>query len=161
MTSPTILSLGSLPDKTTFTSSNFPATHAPPAMIHSVWTTLQLLSKNSPALSFAPTNFSLLNPNLSEDQLSTPRVLSYLEELSRASFEVASSLLCSSVLAGRSSESDDYGDVGVWIGDLAKAEPGEVLQSLGLDKWVSSKKGKVCVYLASINTLDLAFASRS
>jgi hypothetical protein len=47
------------------------------------------------------------------------------------------------VLAGRTSESDDYGDVGIWIGPLAHKEPKDVLRRLGLDEWVANKGGKV------------------
>lgn len=111
-------------------------THAPPALIHGVWSTLSLLASRSTSLLYAPTHFTLaasLGGNRAELASHT---LSFLEELTRASYEVASTLLCSSVLAGRTSESDEYGDVGLWIGDLKHRTAADVLKRLGLDSWL-------------------------
>lgn len=137
-----IFPLSELPEKAEFTSSNFGPTHAPTAMLQSCWSTLHLLQSCSP-LSYSPTSFSVISSNASKEEGAAFHVLSYLDELSRASFEVATSLLCSSVLAGRSSESDEYGDIGVWIGSLAQKDPEEALKNLGIYDWVISKKGKV------------------
>jgi hypothetical protein len=139
-----LIPLSSLPTSAGSTLSGFASTHAPPALIKGLWATLELLAPAAPGLSYAPAHFTLLSPDASSKQISSNRVQSFLEELTRASFEVATSLLCSSVLAGRTSESDDYSDVGIWIGPLAHTEPIDVLRQLGLDQWVSSKRGKVC-----------------
>jgi hypothetical protein len=105
--------------------------------------TLQLLAPATPALLYAPSHFTLLSQTAAENQDSSFRVQSYLEEVTRASYEVATSLLCSSILAGRTSESDEYGDVGIWVGKLPNREPQEVLRNLGLADWIESKGGKV------------------
>ena len=145
MTTPTtaLIPLHLLPETVAATSSSFTSTHAPPPMIKSVWATLELLAPAAPTLSYAPAHFALVSPNQSVDQQATFRVQSFLEELTRASYEVATSLMCSSVLAGQSSESDDYGDVGIWVGPLQTKDPWEVLSNLGLKEWIQSKGGKV------------------
>ncbi|KIM19373.1 hypothetical protein M408DRAFT_233869 [Serendipita vermifera MAFF 305830] len=152
MTTPTttLIPLSLLPENVDATSSSFSSTHAPPDMIRSVWATLELLAPAAPSLSYAPAHFALVSPGLSVDQQAAFRVQSFLEELTRASFEVATSLMCSSVLAGQSSESDEYGDVGIWVGTLSQKDPWEVLSNLGLKEWIQSKGGKVqfpiCLY---------------
>jgi hypothetical protein len=113
-------------------------------MIKSVWATLELLAPAAPSLLYAPAHFALISSlNQSVDQQAAFGVQSFLEELTRASFEVATSLQCSSVLAGQSSESDEYGDVGMWVGALQKEDPWEVLSNLGMKEWIQSKGGKV------------------
>jgi hypothetical protein len=138
-----LILLSNLPPNAGLTLSGFASTHAPPALIRQVWATLELLRPASPLLSYSPAHFTLLSSDTARKEISSDRVQSFLEELTRASFEVATSLLCSSVLAGRTSESDDYGDVGIWIGPLAHKEPKDVLRRLGLDEWVANKGGKV------------------
>ncbi|CAG7846232.1 SubName: Full=Uncharacterized protein {ECO:0000313/EMBL:CCA68836.1} [Serendipita indica DSM 11827] len=126
-----LIPLSSLPKSADSTSSSFLATHAPPPMIKATDTT-------QPAIF---------------------RVQSYLDELTRAAFEVSTSLLCSSVLAGQSSESDEYGDVGVWVGSLTQKDPENVLQNLGLADWVNYKKGKIVTAGASPSPLPSALTS--
>ena len=111
-------------------------THAPPALIHGVWNTLSLLESRSTSLSYAPTHCTLVASLDGNKAELASHTLSFLEELTRASYELASTLLCSSVLTGRTSESDDYGDVGLWIGDLKHGTAAEVLTRLGLDSWL-------------------------
>jgi hypothetical protein len=69
-------------------------------------------------------------------------VKEYLDELTLKANEAAASLFCGSILAGQSSETDDYGDVGVWLGELG-IEPGSsksksevILEALSLTRWV-------------------------
>ncbi|KAJ7502770.1 hypothetical protein B0H11DRAFT_1986249 [Mycena galericulata] len=52
-----------------------------------------------------------------------------------AAQRAADSVLCSSVLAGHSSESDEFGDVAVWLGPGAFGKGNEqaVLKKLGLE----------------------------
>jgi hypothetical protein len=117
-------------------------------MIKSVWATLELLAPAAPSLFYAPAHFALVSSsNQSIDQQAAFGVQSFLEELTRASFEVATSLLCSSVLAGQSSESDEYGDVGIWVGTLSQRDPWAVLSNLGLKEWIQSKGGKVRLHI--------------
>lgn len=145
-----LIPLSSLPNSPDSTTSSFLATHAPPPMIKAVWATLQLLGQATPSLNYAPAHFALISSKTDSTHPTIFRVQSYLDELTRAAFEVSTSLLCSSVLAGRSSESDEYGDVGVWVGALAQKDPENVLKNLGLADWVKSKNAKVR-YLLTIN----------
>src|ERR1700749_4503316 len=94
-----LISLSSLPEKAEFAHNNFAGTHAPPPMIQSVWATLQLLVPAKPSLSYAPSNFALVSSSADVGDPSSFHVMSYLEEMTRASYEVASSLMVSSVLA--------------------------------------------------------------
>jgi len=149
MTTPTttLIPLSLLPETVDATSSSFTSTHAPPAMIKSVWATLELLAPAAPSLSYAPAHFALVSPlNQSADQQTAFGVQSFLEELTRASFEVATSLLCSSILAGQGSEGDEYGDIGIWVGPLRERDPWHVLDNLGLKEWIQSKGGKAGLF---------------
>lgn len=65
----------------------------------------------------------------------------YLNELTVEANKAAASLFCGSVLAGQSSETDEYGDVGVWLGDLeigpasSKSESEVIVEALSLAGW--------------------------
>jgi len=65
----------------------------------------------------------------------------YVNELTVEANEAAASLFCGSILAGQSSETDEYGDVGVWLGDLeigpatSKSDLEVVVQALSLTPW--------------------------
>lgn len=131
-----ILPLNALDSKSEFITQTSATTHAPPALIHGVWNTLSLLASRSTSLSYAPTHYTLVASLDGNKAELASHTLSFLEETTRASFEVASTLLCSSVLAGRTSESDEYGDVGLWIGDLKHRTGVDVLKRLGLDSWL-------------------------
>lgn len=62
-----------------------------------------------------------------------PETETYLASLVRAAHRAGASLLCSSVLAGRGSESDEFGDVAFWVGEVGDdAQAGDTLQALGL-----------------------------
>ena len=131
-----ILPLNALKSKSEFIMQTSATTHAPPALIHGVWNTLSLLESRSTSLSYAPTHCTLVASLDGNKAELASHTLSFLEELTRASYELASTLLCSSVLTGRTSESDEYGDVGLWIGDLKHGTAAEVLTRLGLDSWL-------------------------
>ncbi|CAG8624216.1 16747_t:CDS:2 [Acaulospora colombiana] len=120
-----------------------------------------MLAPATPALLYAPSHFTLVSKNVAEQQDSSFRVQSYLEEVTRASYEVATSLLCSSILAGRTSESDEYGDVGIWVGKLPDRDPQEVLRNLGLADWIESKGGKIVQAKASPSPLPASLTSTS
>lgn len=78
----------------------------------------------------------------------TSSIRSYLESLTATANEVANANACGSVLAGQGSESDEYGDVAVWLGSgkddegFAKGKEGEVLKALGLDVWLGLDVGR-------------------
>lgn len=63
----------------------------------------------------------------------------YVNELTDEANKAAASLFCGSILAGQSSETDEYGDVGVWLGDLGigpAANKSEVIvEALSLTSW--------------------------
>ncbi|KAJ7188469.1 hypothetical protein C8R46DRAFT_21293 [Mycena filopes] len=63
------------------------------------------------------------------------QIAAELESLSVAAESAATSLLCSSILAGHSSESDEFGDAAIWLGQGAfgKGHEQAVLKSLGLE----------------------------
>jgi len=133
---PHIIPLNALNSKSEFIVQTSATTHAPPALIHGVWNTLSVLTSRSTSLSYAPTHCTLVASGDGNKAELASHTLSFLEETTRASFEVASTLLCGSVLAGKTSESDEYGDVGLWIGDLKHGTATDVLKRLGLDSWL-------------------------
>lgn len=58
----------------------------------------------------------------------------FLAELTQRAAAAALSLACGSILAGRTSESDDYGDVALWLGkgDFGLGREREILDALAL-----------------------------
>ncbi|KAJ6495568.1 hypothetical protein C8R47DRAFT_1194472 [Mycena vitilis] len=62
-----------------------------------------------------------------------------LESLARTAESAATSVLCSSILAGNGSEGDDFGDAAIWLGKGAfgKGHEQAVLKSLGLEGRIS------------------------
>ncbi|KAI0356308.1 hypothetical protein OH77DRAFT_1520368 [Trametes cingulata] len=73
-------------------------------------------------------------PRTLDAQDIAPPLLQFLRDLTASSNAAAVSLACGSILAGQSSETDEYGDIAVWLGD-GEFGPGhelEVLASLGL-----------------------------
>ena len=62
--------------------------------------------------------------------------IAYFDALAAAAQQAADSLLCSSILAGHSSESDEFADIGIFLGegaDYSKGNEKQVLKSLGLE----------------------------
>jgi hypothetical protein len=65
-----------------------------------------------------------------------PHTADFLRALTDAAARAAVASACGCLLAGHSSESDEFGDVGVWLGTRAdSAAPGgaDVVRALGLD----------------------------
>ncbi|KAL1942716.1 hypothetical protein VTO73DRAFT_4956 [Trametes versicolor] len=60
-----------------------------------------------------------------------PSTRNYLRQLTRSANAAAASLACGSILAGHTSETDEYGDVAVWLGS-DKYSPGHELDVLSL-----------------------------
>lgn len=77
----------------------------------------------------------------------TSSLRSYLETLTATANEVANANACGSVLAGHGSESDEYGDVAVWLGPgedhggFGKGKEDRVIVALGLDAWLGLDVG--------------------
>ncbi|KAI0051259.1 hypothetical protein FA95DRAFT_1602930 [Auriscalpium vulgare] len=65
-------------------------------------------------------------------------VRAYIEALTNAANSTANAAACGSVLAGQGSESDIFGDVGVWLGDGAYGPGAEkaVLAALKCQSWL-------------------------
>lgn len=65
----------------------------------------------------------------------------YVNELTAEANKAAASLFCGSILAGQSSETDEYGDVGVWLGDLgigpgaSELDSEAIVEALSLTPW--------------------------
>ncbi|KZS93059.1 hypothetical protein SISNIDRAFT_98743 [Sistotremastrum niveocremeum HHB9708] len=64
-------------------------------------------------------------------------VREYLINLVRCAHTVANAHSCSSVLAGAGSESDEYGDVAFWLGDIDVNGGEDAVGRLGLSHWIS------------------------
>lgn len=65
----------------------------------------------------------------------------YVNELTVEANKGAEALFCGSILAGQSSEADEYGDVGVWLGELkagpaaSKSDSEAIVEGLSLTAW--------------------------
>jgi len=70
------------------------------------------------------------------------KIQDQIKALVEAAEEAATSVACSSILAGLGNESDDNGDVGVWLGNgpYAQGQENEVLKALNLVDWVQGEK---------------------
>lgn len=69
----------------------------------------------------------------------------YLADLSATAHEAATALLCGSILGGQGSESDDFSDCCIFLGELSESEKKEdiawtVLKALGLEASTSQNK---------------------
>jgi len=66
----------------------------------------------------------------------------YLKDLTLEANAAASSLACGSILAGQTSETDEFGDVALWLGDgrFDKDHGWEVLKTLGFGNRLASVK---------------------
>ncbi|KDQ57738.1 hypothetical protein JAAARDRAFT_35423 [Jaapia argillacea MUCL 33604] len=108
--------------------------------------TLNTLSELYPSLPsfFISSNLLLLPANRLASSSPSPAVQEQLRDLVLSSQEVANSAACGSFVAGQSSESDEFGDVAVWLGegDFGKGNELRVLEALGLEHW---KTGKVWI----------------
>jgi hypothetical protein len=98
---------------------------------------LQSTSQAAATTTFLPQRLLLVGQGVTapSDQLAAD-----LESLATSAQRAATSVLCSSILAGHTSESDDFGDTAVWLGQGAfgKGQEQAVLKTLGLEG------GRVC-----------------
>jgi len=127
-------------------TSHKPALDA--ASLTAIWSTLSLLRPlgatqiaSATQLSFLPSHLTLVvNVSPGKDAMAPHEAQDFLFDLTRAAHVTGSSLACSSVLAGLSSESDEYGDVSLWLGDVTLDEDKEehVIKLLGLDHWLQN-----------------------
>ncbi|KAF7362050.1 hypothetical protein MVEN_00550400 [Mycena venus] len=94
--------------------------------------TVQRLQSKSQIATFLPQRLLLIGQGVAEP---SDQVAADLESLAASAQSAATSLLCSSILAGHTSESDDFGDAAIWLGQGAfgKGQEQAVLKSLGLE----------------------------
>ncbi|KAI0063699.1 hypothetical protein BV25DRAFT_1824271 [Artomyces pyxidatus] len=93
-----------------------------------------------------------------------PKVIQdYLEDLTRLANTVASASACGSILAGQGSESDDFGDVGVWLGEgtFGAGHGDEVLKALKLQSWLDDGRKVHEEKLQSSTSLPATFKPTS
>ncbi|KAG6854059.1 hypothetical protein C0991_011037 [Blastosporella zonata] len=96
---------------------------------------------NSPRSTFDPTTLILFAP--SSPPSPTDAIQQYLRRLARAAQSDAVNKSYSSILAGQGSESDDTGDIALWLGTGDFATPDKVLGALGLSVWAAD--GEIAV----------------
>ncbi|KAG8904733.1 hypothetical protein FRB99_001272 [Tulasnella sp. 403] len=121
------------------------------ADIQGVWNTVStLLSKAALAPEFVPEAQALVAPTASRS-IST-NASSYLASLVGTAHEAATAVLCGSILGGRGSESDDYSDYAIFIGELpeggaagvgSKEFAEECIKALGLGRWLESSQVQI------------------
>ncbi|KAI0915651.1 hypothetical protein AcV5_003515 [Taiwanofungus camphoratus] len=65
----------------------------------------------------------------------------FLSALTLGANDAASSTACGSILAGQTSESDEYGDIAFWLGEgnFNKGNEKAVIKALGLQFWLSQE----------------------
>lgn len=80
--------------------------------LRTIQNTLKVLSSISPSSSFSPSNFALIPSNIPSIASET---LTYIRELFLSTTRSALSNATSSFLAGATSESDEFGDVALYL----------------------------------------------
>ncbi|KAG1812443.1 uncharacterized protein BJ212DRAFT_1369776 [Suillus subaureus] len=109
--------------------------------------TLQVLFLRSRAqlepIHYDPPIFLLQSSSIapSHTDVAPQAVTDYLEKLVRAAQQTAESHYCGSFVAGQTSESDEFADIGVWLGEgnYQRNHEKEVLDKLGLIAWADAE----------------------
>jgi hypothetical protein len=106
------------------------------ALFHRSSTQLEPINYNPPiflsqSLSIAP----------SDTDAAPQGVTDYLAKLVRAAQQTAESHYCGSFVAGQTSESDEFADIGVWLGkgSYQRNHEKEILDKLGLSAWTDAE----------------------
>jgi hypothetical protein len=101
------------------------------AFKQAVSATVQRLQNKSTTTTFLPQRLLLVGQGVAAPN---DRLAADLESLAATAQSAATSVLCSSILAGHTSESDDFGDAAIWLGQGAfgKGHEQAVLSSLGI-----------------------------
>lgn len=86
---------------------------------------------------FLPEHLLILPPQTQATPSPSHQLLQYFENLALLANKAAESLTCSSILAGQGNESDDMGDVALWLGegDYGPGKERNVLKLLNLTQW--------------------------
>ncbi|KAI0717223.1 hypothetical protein C8T65DRAFT_641761 [Cerioporus squamosus] len=110
-----------------------PSASADPAITNTLAVLVGPEAKSGLDAGSAP--FALAPAHSNVDQSTT----SYLKELTRSANAAAASVYCGSVLAGHTSEADEYGDIAIFLGpaeeagaDFVAGHESDVLNALGL-----------------------------
>ncbi|KAG1851102.1 hypothetical protein F4604DRAFT_1755906 [Suillus subluteus] len=109
--------------------------------------TLQVLFLRSKAqlepLHYNPPIFLLQSSSIapSHTDVAPQDVTDYLEKLVRAAQQTAESHYCGSFVAGQTSESDEFADIGIWLGEgnYQRNHEKEILDKLGLIAWADAE----------------------
>ncbi|KAG9017529.1 hypothetical protein FRB90_000954 [Tulasnella sp. 427] len=143
-TSADLIDLSSM-DQKRFTSLVSRSSTASQADIQGVWATVStILGRASSTPGFIPISQAVVARNSTPP----PAVESALAELVSAAHEAATTNLCGSILGGKSSESDEYGDYAIFIGELDvldgpgsdEDKAGKLLKALGLERWLDNSE---------------------
>ncbi|EPQ57367.1 hypothetical protein GLOTRDRAFT_137708 [Gloeophyllum trabeum ATCC 11539] len=91
----------------------------------------------APTASLVPSHLILLSAEPRHAHPPSPEIQEHLRDLIVTAHEGAAALCCGSILAGQGSETDEYGDIAIWLGDGPYGDNApEVLAALGLERWV-------------------------
>ncbi|KAG2031285.1 hypothetical protein BDR03DRAFT_972852 [Suillus americanus] len=109
--------------------------------------TLQVLFLRSKAqlepIHYNPPIFLLQSSSIapSYTDVAPQDVTDYLEKLVRAAQQAAESHYCGSFVAGQTSESDEFADIGVWLGEgnYRRNHEKDILDKLGLIAWADAE----------------------
>ena len=89
-------------------------------------------------------SFDSSNLILTQNEATVPpdKVKGQIKALVQAAEKAATSLAYSSMLAGAGSESDENGDVGIWLGkgQYGAGHENEVLKALALEGWAQGEE---------------------
>ncbi|KAL1756404.1 hypothetical protein FB107DRAFT_273912 [Schizophyllum commune] len=118
---------------------------SPPSANAVACTILQLHSASdaqAPLRLFVPHRLLLIAPppqTAQSSSLPDETTQNYLYSLAKDAEEAAVSQSCSSILAGLGSESDDFGDVAVWLGqgEYGRGHEVDALKRLGFEQWAT------------------------
>jgi len=77
----------------------------------------------------------------SDTDIAPQDITNYLQKLVRAAQQTAESHYCGSFVAGQTSESDEFADIGVWLGkgNYQRNHEKEILDKLGLIAWADAE----------------------
>ncbi|GLB37234.1 putative regulator medusa [Lyophyllum shimeji] len=100
-----------------------------------------LVNAKAPRSRFDPKQLTLFPPTTFPNGI----VQRYLHSLAMFALQTAEENSCSSILAGKGSESDEFGDVALWLGSGEFQTPMRVLNALGLAEWAAN--GEVADYV--------------
>ncbi|KAI0371046.1 hypothetical protein BV20DRAFT_965689 [Pilatotrama ljubarskyi] len=99
-----------------------------------------LPTKGTPELAKLGLSFAIVPSTLDARDVAPP-LQRYLKDLTVCANAAAASLACGSILAGHTSEADEFGDIAIWLGnaEYGRGHELDALMSLGLQPLVSAE----------------------